>query len=47
MERFNELEREDAQPKKIVADQALGNAMLRRLSGGASTTLLLWNLGLN
>ncbi len=32
--RFKELEREHTQLKKIVADQALDNAMLRELSRG-------------
>jgi putative transposase len=32
--RLKELERENAQLKKIVADQALDNAMLRELSRG-------------
>ena len=32
--RFKELERENTQRKKIVADQALDNAMLRELSRG-------------
>ena len=32
--RFKELERENTQLKKIVADQALDNAMLRELSRG-------------
>ena len=32
--RFKELERENSQRKKIVADQALDNAMLRELSRG-------------
>ena len=34
--RFKELERENTQRKKIVADQALDNAMLRELSRGTS-----------
>lgn len=32
--RLKELERENSQLKKIVADQALDNAMLRELSRG-------------
>ena len=32
--RFKELERENTQLKKIVAEQALDNAMLRELSRG-------------
>ncbi len=34
VKRLKELERENAQLKKIVADQALDNSMLRELSRG-------------